>query len=332
MGPWYHLTVGEGLGEPGAPPPIDVLALAWFDRWVKGERNRIDEDGPVTVQQLGTKRWETYPDYPRRDVRYRRFYLDGDKHAATTSPADGSLLNDGSLSSFPPEKASSDAMPGNTAVGLCSRSSTQWSTSFVPPGQPCETDNRGGHVGDVHDRATAPGAAPVWAAVADAERLDHGARRDLDRDGHRRGARREVEPDHGGLADPVAPGARPVADDLHAGRRSDRAVPPFTEESVLPVKPGAKGELAIEILNTDAILRTGHRLRVTVSSGDVSHSLAPPELTLNAGVAVAKVHRGGASPSFLTASVAPLRRERTSRHRATSRRRETSFESGPATQ
>src|SRR5439155_3912258 len=51
MGPWYHVTgaTGAGLGARGAPPKLDVLALAWFERWVRGVRNGITRFGPVTV-------------------------------------------------------------------------------------------------------------------------------------------------------------------------------------------------------------------------------------------------------------------------------------------
>src|SRR3954468_3872867 len=136
MGPWYHLTIGHGLGEPGTPPPVQVLALAWFDHWVKGKQNGIEEYGPVTVDQLGPEHWETYRQYPRRDVQYERFYLSGDKSGSAQS------LNDGSLTTRAPAAGGSGGIPGDTVNGLCTRSTVQWSVSVVPPGQPCETDNR----------------------------------------------------------------------------------------------------------------------------------------------------------------------------------------------
>src|SRR5436190_17369242 len=96
MGPWYHVTgaSGAGLGAKGAPPPLDVLALAWFDRWVKGKRNGIGRYGPVVAQQLGTSRWEVYRHYPRHDTRYQRWYLG----------------SGGALSSSAPKAASSDTV------------------------------------------------------------------------------------------------------------------------------------------------------------------------------------------------------------------------------
>src|SRR4051812_24488223 len=136
MGDWYHPTVGQGLGQPGAPPPLQVLALAWFDHWVKGKQNGIESYGPVTVRQLDSDRWETYRQYPRHDVQYERFYLSGGKSGSAQS------LNDGQLTTAAPAAAGSDAMPGNNVNGVCTRSSVQWTFTVIPPGQPCETDNR----------------------------------------------------------------------------------------------------------------------------------------------------------------------------------------------
>jgi putative CocE/NonD family hydrolase len=302
IGPWYHLTVGEGLGERGAPPPVEVLALAWFDRWVKGERNGITRYGPVTVQQLGTKRWERYGRYPRRDVRYKRFYLNGQKSGTAAS------LNDGTLTRAAPADAGSDDMPGNTMNGLCSRSTTQWSASLFPPGQPCETDNRLQEATSL-TYTTKPMKEPLhlsgplsltlngsttardttWVAtVADvapngkSSQLTAGwliqSRRALDR------ARTKFAPN----GDPIVP--------YH----------PFTEDSLLPVEPGSKDQMAIEIFNTDAVLKPGHRLRVTISSGDVPHLFAPPDSVLDGAAGTSTVHRGGVSPSRLTVGVAPL--------------------------
>src|SRR5256714_2348046 len=141
MGPWYHVTgaTGAGLGAKGAPPKLDVLALAWFERWVRGVRNGITRFGPVTVQQLGTSRWEVYRRYPRRDVRYLRFNLGGAKSGSSNS------LNACTPSRAPPRAPGSDTLPRTTLNGLCSRSTTQWTAGLdqlVAPGQPCASDNR----------------------------------------------------------------------------------------------------------------------------------------------------------------------------------------------
>jgi uncharacterized protein len=309
MGPWYHATVGEGLGEPGAPPPLEVLALAWFDRWVKGEPNGIESYGPVTVSQLDAEqegsagRWESYRQYPRGDVQYTRFYLSGEKSGSAQS------LNDGSLTATAPGAAGSDAMPGNSVNGLCTRSATQWGVGILPPpGQPCETDNRSQEATSL-TYTTEPLPEPLHLSgplslTLNGSTSAHDATwvatvSDVAPDGRSTQltggwliqSRRALDPSRTTFApngDPIVP--------FH----------PFTEESVLPVEPNAKDELAIEIFNTDAVIQPGHRLRVTISSGDFPHLVAPADSLLDSAGGISTVHRGGSSQSFLTAGVAPL--------------------------
>ncbi|MFL5781321.1 MAG: CocE/NonD family hydrolase [Thermoleophilaceae bacterium] len=295
MGPWYHVTGarGAGLGERGAPPPLDVLALAWFERWVRGKRNGIGRYGPVTVQQLNTKRWEVYKSYPRRDVRYRRFNL-GDHVLTAREP-----------------KAGANTMPANQLAGLCSRSTTQWTAGIdqlIVPGQPCTSHNELNEAGAL----TYTGAAlkrplhlsgplsltlsgsttakdTTWVVtVSDvspsgqSNQITAGwlvqSRRALDR-----------------ARSTFGPGGQLVAP-FH----------PFTKASLLPVISGHTDRMAIEIFNTDAVLAKGHRLRVTISSGDVPHMMAPAPDSVNGAGAVNTVHFGARAPSFLTAGVAPL--------------------------
>jgi hypothetical protein len=48
---------------------------------------------------------------------------------------------------------------------------------------------------------------------------------------------------------------------------------PFTNDA--PVDPGEPYELAVEVFPTNALIMPGHRLRVTIASGDFPHQLAP---------------------------------------------------------
>jgi predicted acyl esterase len=88
----------------------------------------------------------------------------------------------------------------------------------------------------------------------------------------------------------------------------DPVVPyhPFTKASVLPVKPGATDRMAVEIYNTDAVLKPGHRMRVTLSSGDVPHVVGPAGAILNSAGGTSTVHRGRGSQSWLTVPLAPF--------------------------
>ena len=53
MGDNYHINVGADFGKPGFPPRTDVLAHAWYDKWLKGIDNGIEKYGPVTLFQQG---------------------------------------------------------------------------------------------------------------------------------------------------------------------------------------------------------------------------------------------------------------------------------------
>jgi putative CocE/NonD family hydrolase len=83
-------------------------------------------------------------------------------------------------------------------------------------------------------------------------------------------------------------------------------VHPFTRASRLAVRSGAIDDLDIEIFNTDAVVAAGHRLRLTVSSGDAPHLLAPLATQLRSGGAIVTVHSSPAQPSVLAAQTAPL--------------------------
>ena len=90
-------------------------------------------------------------------------------------------------------------------------------------------------------------------------------------------------------------------------RNGDPVVPfhPFTRSSLRSVKSGRTDRMAIEIFNTDAVIAAGHRLRLTISSGDVPHMMATAPTAVKSVGAVNTVRYGLGQPSFLTAAVAP---------------------------
>src|SRR3546814_9102457 len=50
---------------------------------------------------------------------------------------------------------------------------------------------------------------------------------------------------------------------------------PFGRVDVLPVVPGEAIHVPVEVFPTSAVIRPGHRLRVTISAYDVPHALPP---------------------------------------------------------
>jgi putative CocE/NonD family hydrolase len=302
MGPWYHGTIGRGLGKAGAPPTIPVLALDWFDRWVKGKRNGIEDYGPVTVDELGANRWTTYGQYPPSTVRYQRFYLGGGRTGSALS------LNDGSLDTAPVATPGTASMPGNSVNGLCTRGTTQWSAGVLPtPGEACESDDRMQEATSL-TFSSAPLRAPLHMSGPLSLTLQAAT---TARDTTWVVTVSDVS--HDGRSNPITSGwliqSRRALDQSRSvfTPDGDPIVPyhPYTRESVLPVVPGQPNRIAIEIFNTDAVIPAGDRLRVTISSGSVPQILAPAGSMLDSVGGISSVGFGGAAQSFLTASVAP---------------------------
>lgn len=95
VGDGYHLDVGSGYGGKSSPPRLDVLERAWFDRWLKGHRNGVEYYGPVTMLQQGGS-WTSGHSFPRAGVRTQRLYL----HNSPSGSAEHAV-HDGTLSHEP---------------------------------------------------------------------------------------------------------------------------------------------------------------------------------------------------------------------------------------
>jgi len=71
--------------------------LRWFDRWLKGIQNGVDEEPPVRVFVMGENIWRNENEWPLARTRYTPFYFHsggkansrhGDGCLASTGPAD----------------------------------------------------------------------------------------------------------------------------------------------------------------------------------------------------------------------------------------------------
>ena len=163
------------------------------------------------------------------------------------------------------------------ANGLCTRSTVQWTAALVPPGQPCETDNRS------QERTaftyTTPAMSGNFHISGPISLTLHGAT--TARDTTWIATLTDVSPggDSNQLTAGWLVGSRRALDRGRStiARNGDLVAPfhPFTRASVETVTPGQTETLDVEIFNTDAVIRRGHRLRLTISSGDVPHLLQP---------------------------------------------------------
>lgn len=96
VGPWGHSaqsTTFIGSHEVGEEAALDLqsLYLRWFDFWLKGVANKIDEEPLVQLYTLKSKKWLTAATYPLPQTKFSKFYLTSQK-GANSLKGDGSLL------------------------------------------------------------------------------------------------------------------------------------------------------------------------------------------------------------------------------------------------
>lgn len=70
-GPWKHV-----MPEFTNHVPTDTISLVdrWWDRWLKGERNGVDEEPPVTIYVQGDETWRQESEWPPARAIVRTFH------------------------------------------------------------------------------------------------------------------------------------------------------------------------------------------------------------------------------------------------------------------
>jgi putative CocE/NonD family hydrolase len=93
LGPWSHRGTPDLLnGEFGDEAYVthNLLALRWFDHYLKGVANGVDTEPPVDLFVMGDNVWRQEREWPLARTRWTRFYLHS-RGAANTSAGDGTL-------------------------------------------------------------------------------------------------------------------------------------------------------------------------------------------------------------------------------------------------
>jgi len=105
IGPWVHGGNERATGgvDYGADAKIDLdgYIVRWFDHFLKGVNNGVENDPPVYVFVMGENRWHTAKDWPPPQAQPTKYYLSSGGHA-------NSLKGDGLLTTTPPRKEGQD--------------------------------------------------------------------------------------------------------------------------------------------------------------------------------------------------------------------------------
>ena len=298
VGPWTHVEAAQAPDLPASvAPSLDALAVRWFDRHVRGERDAtIDEDlRPVTYHEIGSGTWRTAPRWMPGSVRAETYQLDG-----TAVPGSPGVLRAGE----PRQEGSGDVYPVPVA-GLCTRSASQWTAGLAAIPW-CETDSRlNDQLGTAWE--TTPLEEPIHLMGPVNARLFVST---TARDGMVSVAVEDVAPD--GTVDRLTGGWQVLSHRRLVAKRSLRRDGevlqpwhPFTRRAQLAVEPGEVMRVDVEVFPTGAVLRKGHRLRVTVQAFDTPHLTPTAPQVFDGAGGVITVHHG---PEHRSRLVLPVRR------------------------
>ncbi len=129
LGPWNHGGLGQRkIGDidfgPAAQLDLDGIKIRWFDRWLKGVENDVEQWPPCRYFVMGSGQWKSAPTWPPEDKQQREYYIGSDGAA---NPVEQS----GTLTAEPPAAQRSDTYTYDPRDPV----PTLWTPAFftVPP-------------------------------------------------------------------------------------------------------------------------------------------------------------------------------------------------------
>lgn len=291
QGPWYHTSNASG-GEAGSDVDIDALQLRWFDRWLKGDRNGIDQTKkPLHAWENTAGRWVDTDVWPMTD-RATTFYLN-----AGPSNSGAVSTNDGTLTAAKPA----------TATGA---DTVTWFDGSAPcsTGEPalvaqmrCASDDRAQQVGPHAATYTVDAGGKTLAGATDATIYLTSTTPDA----QLHATIEDVAPD--GTSVPVTLGAL-----LGSMRRVDRSQSwydrtgklvtpyhPFTAFSSAPLARGVVTRLDIELFGTVWHFARGHKLRLTITTSDQPWAVPSASQVTKLAGGVYAIQRNRVAASFV---------------------------------
>ncbi|ATL71659.1 peptidase S15 [Nocardia terpenica] len=295
MGDTYHANPGSGLGNPGQPPRLDVLQMAWYDKWLKGIDNGIDRYGPVVLRQQGGG-WTTAASFAVPDVTYERMYLSPARSGTANSVYDGSLT-----SGTPTAAAQLTVSPISGVTALCSRDAAVESAGALSIIDLCSRDDR------VHELG---GLTFTSAPMTEATRISGPITVHLNTsydttEGYWAVSVNDVAPD--GRSTVLTSGQLTASlraidpDKSRTGANGDYTDITYklTLDTRQPLVPGQPTVLDIGVNPTEAVLAPGHRLRVNVFASNFPRGMLLPPLLVESRLAPQHLLLDPERPSFV---------------------------------
>jgi len=286
MGPWYHITAGDGLD-------MGRLHLQWFDHWLKGIDTGITSvRTPLHLYELGDGQYREARRYPFPEATPTPYYLG----AGNTLGVDG-----------PKDAAGADPIVFTGATSPCDRQSDQWGAGGVALAtsdqNPCASDDRTLQAG--------PGALTYTTAPFKSDTVIAGP---IDATIYATSTRPDAffeatveDVDPGGSSSSLTAGGLlgsfRALDEGQTWRASDGnpLLPyhPYARASVNAVPEGEVTRFDIEVFPTFGKIAAGHSLRLTLTTSDTPHLGFTPDQLQNLVGGVYQVQRNADSASFV---------------------------------
>ncbi|MFE6954581.1 CocE/NonD family hydrolase [Streptomyces sp. NPDC057696] len=293
-GDWYH----NQLGMPASPDRLRVnaLALRWFDHWLKGVDNGVTATStPLRTVDKTTGAWTRGATYPFAGAEPTRMYLGADHTLGAVKPA----------------TTGSDSIAW-TNTPLCTPSVSQFlllgsdqnelDKAGLPP-SPCNTDDR--------DTQKAPHATTYTTAPLKRPRViagpisTHIRAKVSSLDSQWVVRVEDVAPD--GTSKPLSRGALLGSQRaLDSGRTwtapdGTTLMPyhPHTAASTSYAKPGTAHSYEVEVFPTQATIKAGHRIRLTVGTNDSPALIPSVAQTTKLVGGVYDIQHGGTEASYV---------------------------------
>jgi putative CocE/NonD family hydrolase len=104
IGPWMHaINVSQKLAGvdygAGSLVDLDGLICRWFDYWLKGVQNGVNDAKPVSVFVMGVNRWYQEQDWPLPQTQWTKYYL-GSSGKANSLKGEGRLSTERPTGAF----------------------------------------------------------------------------------------------------------------------------------------------------------------------------------------------------------------------------------------
>ncbi|MET9492431.1 CocE/NonD family hydrolase [Nocardia sp. NPDC006630] len=302
-GPWFHIQPGSQRTTNDVD--MHAIELAWFDRWLKNDHNGIDETKtPLHAIDVNGNVIESAT-YPVREAPAKRLYLAGGGQLSADKPADaaGSDRLD-----FTPINAGTvcNASFSRNFAGVY-----QLLTTLIGVDDPCAQFPAEPNVPpvlvnpvyttDAFTESTVL-AGPIGATLYAVSNKPASAFNVTVQD---------IAPDGTvtALTDGQLAGNYRALDEDRTWRTPDGSVQgafhPGSRESMLPVVPGEVTEYNIKVRPAFHVFEPGHRLQITVGTGDFpTHILNPKDYPALLG-STYDLERNNSAASYLTLPLAP---------------------------